>query len=388
MKVRAARVAAICVMALGLGLVLSGAAACGGSPPESGIPIPTPQPMPPEPAPDMTTVPPPVMPPEQPPPPPPPPEEPPPDMTPPPPPPEMPISARGTYDLQSELDLGPALPSSVTDTIDTIGAIADDPAGFLLDLIIAQTSGATRTLLQLGSGLAAGAINDFIDQSSPEFVNVIRDIAVALRDTVHQLKFGSTLELPLASGDMDATHTVVSFSFDYDGQTTTLSIEDLGQSSVAQAVAASSVNGTALVIGEHALSITYGEILLGFVNTVVIPQLVPGASSFADVLGQLIDCTQLGNSIGNAVGLGGGIVAGACTLGLQAGAGYLEDQVRSLAFDQDGFTLAGTAVITDADGDRLDDTIAQGLWTAQVSYGGQQTTLSGPADLFSGQRQP
>jgi hypothetical protein len=319
---------------------------------------------------------------------------PPPSETPPPPVPEQPQPARtaqvaGTYQLTSSLDLSPALPQTVVDVVNAIHDIADDPAGFILDQAISKLpDGFVKTALQAGKSLAAPLIDQWITDHSPSFVDDIRNIAVAVGDAMNNLQFGSKLDLTGDSGAMSSSHYIESFMFDYAGDKLTLSVTDLGEQSVASAEGFSStVSGTDLAVGQHALSFNYGQVIIGAVNKLIIPRLSPGATSLGELLTAKIDCSAIADTIHNAVSLvPADIASGACSLGLQAGAGFIESKIEGLAFDSNAIQLQGTGTIVDQNGDLTYDQISNGLWTATISIGGNTSTLTGSSDAFTGSR--
>ena len=108
-----------------------------------------------------------------------------------------------------------------------------------------------------------------------------------------------------------------------------------------------------------------------------IPSLDPTAHDLGDLLANAVDCNALGQSIADALGFGGAaIYAGACTLGLDAAANAIYDQITGIDSSALEFDMSGVSATVDADGDYDVDRLENGVWTGTLGYSGTTAPLA------------
>lgn len=125
----------------------------------------------------------------------------------------------------------------------------------------------------------------------------------------------------------------------------------------------------------HSMSLRYGAVITAAFNQVVFPSLPGGLAGddLNEVLHNLVDCTDVGAAIHDAIGFGGdALYAGLCDAGLNYAAGQITDQVVSLELGDDTPTLAakdhegafggGELILVDADHDLATELLRDFTW--------------------------
>ena len=117
----------------------------------------------------------------------------------------------------------------------------------------------------------------------------------------------------------------------------------------------------------------------------VIPAIDPNAHSLQDLLADTIDCQAVGQSIADALDIGGAtFFASACTGGM----GVVADQIYGQLLDDDtllSLDISGDARATDVDGDYKIDRLSSGTWTGTMTLDATDAPLADPA-TFTGMR--
>src|SRR5262249_55754157 len=135
-------------------------------------------------------------------------------------------------------------------------------------------------------------------------------------------------------------------------------------------------------IGRHELPIAYGKLIRVALDAAIIPAIDPTAHDLGELLTHLVGCNAVGQSVADALGFGGAALgAGACTVGLQAGAQAIYAQ---LAIDASALDFELSGVSTASIQNYKVQSLVDGVWTGMLTY---QTT---PAPLgtatFTGTR--
>ncbi len=134
------------------------------------------------------------------------------------------------------------------------------------------------------------------------------------------------------------------------------------------------IEGVRMNISEHSMTLHYGSILLGLATQWLIPAITgtDGPVTVEEVLDTLIPCEPINDAVGDPD-------SGLCEDVLVAAlSDILIEQIGNLTFDGDGaFRLNGSMEPQDADGDLVVDTLALGVWTANISFGGSPTVIDG-----------
>ncbi|MBI4821689.1 MAG: hypothetical protein HY791_35840 [Deltaproteobacteria bacterium] len=137
----------------------------------------------------------------------------------------------------------------------------------------------------------------------------------------------------------------------------------------------------------HPIVFRYGAVIMLALNQLVFPSLPGGlaGNSLGEVLQNLINCTDVGTSLGNVTGLSPTIFENLCTAGVAAGATAIENQVLALETNDDativgrsqsGVTGGGRFYLLDANHDLetelVRDVTVYAQWTDPTNPGFSQ----------------
>jgi hypothetical protein len=309
-------------------------------------------------------------------------------------PPLPPLDPTGKYNVKSEFDVVSGLPGEVGTVINTFIDMTDgpnDPATWLIDLVLDEVDNSSiESVISAFRPALDGIINDLLLDLAPDFVADIIEIG----DKFGQISknFGTTTVLDVhqtgggVEGDeLQADHKFTGMFFTIDAQTYTFANDDLNVDD--QNVTGLSFhmeNENRVFIGAHQFDVPYGALLLVGLNQVIIPMVDPYATNLTDLFTNAVDCHQVGISMFDALDFGSvGIYEGACDLGLNAAAGFIQDQLTELqGMDLD---INGEAKPMDTNTDAKVDVLLNGEWNGTVSYLGTPATLQD--STFRGDRQ-
>jgi hypothetical protein len=305
-----------------------------------------------------------------------------------------PLDVTGRYTVHSELDLVSGLPGTVGDVVNTFIEMTDDPydpATWLIDTLLTEIDNSTVTsAVNLARPAVDGILNDLLLNYAPDFVTNIITMGDQFGQVARNFGVVSTLDVQEVGGvegdELGADHVMTGMFFNIDADRYVYSMADLGvENQENLGLAFRMENENKVFIGEHTFNMPYGAMLLLAVNDVIIPAIDPYATDLASLLGNMIDCQAVGQTLSDEIGIGSpGLYEGACDLGVNAAANFVEDQVRSLqGMDLDLST--GEAKPMDTNTDALVDVLRNGLWTGEVNYFGSAATLTDAT--FRGERQ-
>lgn len=305
-----------------------------------------------------------------------------------------PLNVTGRYTVHSELDLVTGLPGTVGDIINGFADMTDgpyDPATWLIDLVLEEVDSGTVTSVANGFRPALdGILNDLLLSIAPGFVQDLLDIGSAFGQVSRNFGVVSTLDVDRVGGvegdELGAVHTMTGMYFNVDSNRYTYSMADLGlENQALENLAFRMENENRVFIGDHTFNMPYGGMLLVALNDVIIPAIDPLASDLASLLGNSVDCAAVGQTLSSEIGIGSpSLYEGACQIGMNAAANFIEDQIRDL----EGMDLAistGEARPMDTNTDALVDVLLNGAWTGSVNYFGSAATLTDAT--FRGERQ-
>jgi hypothetical protein len=299
----------------------------------------------------------------------------------------VPLSAEGKYSMQSDFDIATNMPG-------TAGAVVngfiqatddpDDPTRYVLDQLIAQLpNGTLKNVVQGAETFVAGYLNDRLLDVAPDFVTRILDIGDKFGQCAKHFGTLETLEID-ASGM--ATHTIVGVHFKVDTEELDFLFKDYGITDVKVTGIATTLDQTGkLTVADHKVPLSYGKLLHLAVDNVIIPMVDPAAVDLSDVLHDAVDCTNVGQYVYDAVGIGSpSTFESACNAGLTfaASAIYQQiDRIDSAAFE---FGINGRAKAVDKNHDGKADVIQTGKWGGTLSYAGTPAPLA--SATFKGTR--
>jgi hypothetical protein len=289
--------------------------------------------------------------------------------------------------MRSNYDLATNAPGKVGDVVNTIIDMtdgADDPANYLLTLMIDQISNSTiKNALNSAKPFAAGYLNDQLLQFAPDFV----DTAIQLGNDFGQMarNFGTNEQLDVTgtAGALTSTHTILGAHFKIDNVESDINFADHAiENVVVPGVEITMDASNRFGIAAHTVPLPYGKVLRLGVDEVLIPMLEPSASNLQELLAAKIDCSSVGPIVSDAVydyiGFtpGSGVFTSACNAGLVIAANQIYAQIEGIDGSALVFGIAGAARAVDSNNDRKIDKILTGQWTGNLSYGGCPAPIS------------
>jgi hypothetical protein len=296
------------------------------------------------------------------------------------------MDASGRYEVTSTFDIASNMPGTVGDVTNTIIDMTDgatDPADWILDQVIDQTSGTIHSLLNGAKPFIAGYLNDQLLDIAPDFVTTIVQLGNDFGQIARNFGLNETLDVTGAGMSYTSTVTAVGVKFKVDSTETDLAFADYNMDNVVATGVGTQLDVTGkLDIAEHKMPLSYGKILRLGVDNVLIPMVDSSATNLQDLLGHLVDCQAVGAYIDDAVynqfgvSVGSGPYAAACTAGLAAGANLIYSKLDAIDGSALEFDLVGTAKAVDSNNDSHADRIQTGVWTGTLSYAGTPAPLS------------
>lgn len=309
-------------------------------------------------------------------------------------PPLPPLSAVGTYELESQFDMASGLPGTVGTVVNSIIDMTDDPndpATWLIDMALDQidSTSVKDAVNSLRPGLDA-FVNNLILDYAPGFVTTFVELGDKFGQVAHKL--GTISELQVVQGGPDGTelgarHTITGIRYTIDGVEYDYTMAELDLGIVEADGLTCSLEDNRLMIGDHDLPLSYGRILLFALNNVLIPALDPWSDSLSDLLIYYVDCYSLSYDIADYVGIGSpGLYESACETALTVAAAYIEDQIEGLDGTASSLAIHGDARVSDDNQDGKVDKLTNGLWEGQMNFGPVASTLAKPDQKFIGKR--
>ena len=135
------------------------------------------------------------------------------------------------------------------------------------------------------------------------------------------------------------------------------------------------------------MPVPYGSMLVIALEEVIIPLIDSEQQSLAGYLLDVVNCESVGEAVYQEIELGNaGFYESLCITGVQAGAALILDQLRSIDDGGVTFTLNGTALPRDTNGDRKVDQLSQGEWLGSIDYDGTVSELEADKNTFVGNR--
>ena len=300
---------------------------------------------------------------------------------------QKPLDATGKYAVHSTFDLATNMPGTAGTVVNTIIAAtdgSDDPTRWILDQLISQLpSGTVKSVLTSGEGFVAGYLNDRLLAIAPDFVSTMVQVGHDFGDIAKQFGLNETLELTHAGSDYKAVHSVTGAHFKLGNQEADYTLANYNMANVVVNNVAVTMDATGqLTIAAHNVPLAYGKLMRLGLDAAIIPALDASARNLGDLLAHTVDCQAVGAAIADAIGIGSASTfAGACSLGLSAGAHFVYSKIDAIDGTALQFGLSGTAKGFDKNNDRTIDTIATGTWSGTLSYGTTPAPLA-PSTFF------
>lgn len=298
-----------------------------------------------------------------------------------------PMDPTGTYNVISEFDMVSGLPGTVGDVVNGFVEMTDDPndpATWLIDLALEEMDNSTvENIVNATRPFLDGVVNDLLMDYSPDFVAQILEIGDKFGQVAREFGTDSSLEVVRTGGiegdELVGTHTMHGIHWTIDGTEYSFSMPELSMTNIVASELPFRIteDESSVIIGDHAFPLSYGSMLIVALNEIIIPLVNPGSEDLYELLADLIDCSAVGQAMSDAIGFGSpGLYEGACVLGINAGAGFLIDQIESL--DGEGMVLGinGDAKPMDTNTDSLVDVLLNGEWAGDVTYAGNPAPLS------------
>lgn len=295
---------------------------------------------------------------------------------------QLPSNLDGNYDLLLQLDLGVALPAPYDATVGLVTDLLSDPAGWAVYQTLRQAdinlgtvfvtwtpAGSTTERLatfdevrsnpmifnvwRIGSSSLDAFLESQLGQTYLDVTNVGGDIARVVRQfevgarytltssgTADRLVVAEswqalvfTWRLNCPQGDLGCARRPIALT----GANARLAPAQARYgATVAHAPLATPAPGETerfhLALDAHAVNLRYGAVILLVLNEIVFPNLPASVAgnSLTEVLGNIIGCTDVANSLASATGFPASFFLSVCNAGVSAAAIYIEDQLLAL----------------------------------------------------------
>jgi len=298
-------------------------------------------------------------------------------------------SLEGTWEVESHLRLDEGIPLGTRlalGVLDEMTDDANDPATFLLDLLLAQfiEDEGLRTALgwvRQSAGIDRG-LNDRIRDWAPDLLLDAAAAAGDLARALDDLRIDSRLEIgePDADGVSLAQHELLDLVFELDDRDTRFSIaRDVGlRDTTARDVVVGLDDTGRAELGRHSYALGLGTVALFALHEVILPRLDGSPRTLGEMLSMLVDCREVGDWLSAETGVGSDDDwEDACTMGLSGIGAYLELQLLALDEDLSTLSLEGHAEVG---GDKvLPGELEDGEW--EVTWSGTAGALPFGGDL-------
>lgn len=295
------------------------------------------------------------------------------------------LDVTGSYRVRSDFDLASGLPGTAGQVINTFIDMTDspyDPATWVLDKVVENVGSSTvRNFINNSRPALDAILNELLIQATPDIVAKIIEMGDAFGQVAR--KFGTTSTLTVTeTGDPDrafaARHAMTGLVFTIDGTSYPYPFADMGLSVPATDVGFS-YDAARFRLGAHEFPLSYGTILLVALEQIIIPLIESSAHDLESLLEAYVNCQAVGHAIAEYLGFGSpGLYQGACDLGLDAAAGWVENRILSLDGSAMVLGIQGDARWLDNNDDRRVDVLQGGTWTGAMTYIGTPAPL-GPS---------
>ncbi|RMG15802.1 MAG: hypothetical protein D6729_12055 [Deltaproteobacteria bacterium] len=305
----------------------------------------------------------------------------------------------GAYDYEVSFDMSGAVPGTVGDVINVLAQMfddPDDPARYLVDQVESLLGTTIPTFIK---NTAIRMVDDLIRNIvPPEFLQWAQYVGDAAR-VVTTPTFAGTLTIGEAmDGSLSAVERWTEVVFTWRGKCDPAANPGCDERRIAlrntmvgevSATYGVTENGDLLEAAEHTRQIQYARFFHVFILNVVYPEIVPGATSSADMLHAFINCTNFADTLDESDGTVDGIfdigvtftnqeIEQYCGDALNLVGGLVDDQLDRLASGVEStVTLTGIAEIVDADKDLVVEKLDNGQWQGTIQVDGTDELVTG-----------
>jgi hypothetical protein len=298
---------------------------------------------------------------------------------------DLPLQYKGRFDVVNKFDLTDMLSNSGVSELETVDQVLEiigiignadgDRGNAIIALFcdVANLDEGICTIVQTVGGRAIdGLIEEFVPAEVLNILNIVGDIynIVSELTVVGQIEF--TAGTPDMNGDLPVTDNRWNrFQFNWRSGCPEPDPADCVRSfAIGPEANSRPINGqfTAKLVGvqlqipEHSFTVEYGTILLAVTQDWIIPAILgePGPVDLEEVLGRLLPCDVINESIGGSMFCESVLVAALSDL--------ITDQISRLDVNVNQFTLQGTCDPKDTDGDLNIDLLDNGVWTGTIAF--------------------
>jgi|GEM_PF-3531744 hypothetical protein len=308
----------------------------------------------------------------------------------------------GTFELASQFDVQGSFEGSnfatALNVINDLSDDPDDPGKFVVDSILDELAKEVNnqvltTMADVLKPTLYVEVNKILTQIAPKLVADLKQISADLSALAR--KFQTTSHMVSATPQeadkiMTVDHSLEKIGWMLHGKSVEYSFAQLAQPTPTVKgveLTPNSANISEVAIGEHTFTFKFGTFILVALNDLVIPYVNSNASSLDDLLGAFVNCTDVGTTINDTVGIGGvAIWTSACTMAMKAATAYIEAEIVNIDLDDTYLLIAGQAKFGDENADGFYDQMTDGLWTGTLQINQAITVISGPTNNFGGKR--
>lgn len=285
------------------------------------------------------------------------------------------LAKTGPYKLVNRIDftVEAVLPAQAELVVSTLRALSTNPASALVTVASEAGVPAVGTLY----GLIPGPIKDRLEGWINEEINKVKIGGKPVTAYAGQLAGLANTALTHFAVDSEltihahsATHRITALDLMPSGLPVRIAISGLAGDILTQEPSLEVGEGGALTFGDQHFGLNYGEYAWQAIEAVSVSLFGTGVR---DTLGHAVNCPNLASNVANkcllAVCVGHtSELTSICEGGLDAIVDFAHNRLADMRLDALHFA-GGTAVLADADGDGVGDSIASGSWDAEMNLG-------------------
>ena len=306
---------------------------------------------------------------------------------------DIPLSFKGIYTALNRFDLIEAMQNSGEGGLETLGDIFDllrilggsnEELGAGVIQLVCDFADLGNAACEIVEGIAGGTVGTIINNNLPENIKNVLRITADVLDIVGDLTIVGEVDFVSAP---DASGLIINnkniwrkLRFDWEGREIEATFGEVGFSSSVQGTFDAQVRGNYVEILEHNFAISYGSIILGLMESWIIPLALGDMSGLAfpidELLARYIPCED----INEAVGLQPDSTICETVL-VTAVSTLLRNQIIALDFEEGAVRMSGSFVPVDLDNNLSVEKLDQGQWFGvinnQIEFDGCFTACQG-----------
>ena len=289
----------------------------------------------------------------------------------------LPIVA-GVYNVVDTFDVTSGLNPVLDETLEALRGLSEDPARYLVDFVAEHDSGPTGDALRVPSvatavaGLLRAALNDI---HLPESVVAIGELGADLDRALSAMALRGDLafDVPDEFGAAAGRHRVHTLAVPVDMAVVERPILTMADVRV-------EVTLDTLTVPEHALTISFGQLLEVLLHEILLPRLPGSPHSLGQLLGNVCDAI-----VGETSSTLGALGSAACDIGAALIGTYFEGRLLMLA-EYDTLYVSESGHLIDSDSDYDLDTVEQNTGSSVGRWVGASGTMGPLSGTFTGAR--